>query len=366
MRRLLLIIPSLSSGGAERVISILANMWNEAGYVVTLVTFSGKGESDFFPIAPGVIRIHLGKLKNSRGWIQPLFANCNRARSLRKVCVEARPDIVISFMTATNVIVLLSCLGKGIPVVVSERNNPECYPRSTIWRLLRCLTYMWADAVVAQNWRSREFFSQRIRSRTEIIPNPVLVLCPLNVKPRDRIVAMGRLTQAKGFDLLIQAFSKIESDMPGWELMIYGEGPERADLQALIKKLGLSNRVTLAGRTSQPWEAMRSGKIFVLSSRYEGMPNVLCEAMSLGIPVVAFDCPTGPGELIEDGVNGLLVPAEDVEALGAKIRAMALNEEMSFKMGSAAAEISKELSLEKIGAIWEVLFSKVTRRRQQK
>jgi glycosyltransferase involved in cell wall biosynthesis len=191
----------------------------------------------------------------------------------------------------------------------------------------------------------------------EQIPNAVPDLGGERASPDSPIVvAAGRLTPQKGFDLLIGAFATVARERPGWQLRIHGAGPQRAELRRLIGEHSLYSSVFLMGPTQQLGEALAQGSIFVLSSRFEGFGMVIVEAMSKGLAVVSFDCPRGPSEIISHGRDGLLVPELDTAALGAAIRELAGDRERRAELGAAAIETARRYDREAIGARWDALL----------
>lgn len=196
----------------------------------------------------------------------------------------------------------------------------------------------------------------------EAIPNAVPEFAGANQPPAPRsptIVAAGRLTRQKGFDQLIHAWATVSRDHPHWRLNIYGSGPEQSHLQTLIDNLDLTQCTSLVGHVDDLGAVLRSAGMFVLSSRYEGFPMVLLEAMSCAAPIVAFDCPTGPADLIRDGINGRLVPAGNVAELATAISSLVDHPTRRHRLGSAARVFSKDYDRDLIASRWEELFHRL-------
>jgi GalNAc-alpha-(1->4)-GalNAc-alpha-(1->3)-diNAcBac-PP-undecaprenol alpha-1,4-N-acetyl-D-galactosaminyltransferase len=357
--KLLVFIASLQCGGAERVSVTLCNHWTERGWDVTLATFDDGTVPPFFPPARGVRHVTLGLQRRSTGAVYSVINNVKRVPRLRRFVAQERPDCILSFIDGTNVLALLAAKGTGIPVVVSERVDPSKHEIPWPWRVLRRLTYPWARAIVVQTGSIAAHFPASWRKRIAVIPNPVPSIeatiseAPGSGGARLTIVGMGRLEPQKGFDLLIQAFASIAATRPEWDLTIFGEGNERSALTDAISRFGLSARIALPGREPDAPGALRRADLFVLSSRYEGFPNVLCEAMACGLPVIAFDCPSGPADIVRDGIDGLLVPAENVGALAAAMASLMADEARRAAFGGRAPAVASRFSVERIAARWE-------------
>jgi glycosyltransferase involved in cell wall biosynthesis len=363
--RLALVISALGAGGAERVIVTLANAWAARGWQVALITFEPPGTKPYYQVDRRVALRQLGVPSVGRPRWRAIHQGLRRVRALRHALRTAAPDLVISFLTKINVLALLASRGLAIPVVVSERNNPERQRVRGTWNWLRQRLYVTAWCVVTPSRGVLEGFPQGIRARGRVIPNPVDLAPATSRGPgAGRLVAVGRLVDQKGFDLLLGAFARIAPDHPDWKLTIWGEGEERAPLEALCARLGLAGRVRLPGLTERPGEWVEDADIFVLSSRYESFGNVITEAMAAALPVIAFDCPWGPGDIVRDGQDGLLVPPEDMGALAAAIRRLILDADLRRRLGEAAAGNVRRFAREAVIAEWDALVAEATEARR--
>ncbi|NER34629.1 MAG: glycosyltransferase family 4 protein [Oscillatoria sp. SIO1A7] len=365
--RLTLVISSLGCGGAERVMSSMANYWVERGREITLLTFSS--ESPFYSLDSRVNYIPLGIAKKSENVLMAISNNVRRALVLRDAIAKSKSDVVISFMDKVNVITLLATTGLKKPVVVMEQVDPSQYSIGWLWEILRFLTYQKAEQVGVVSKQSVEYFDNLHKDKIFTIPNPAFL------QPEDKdlpvldlqnpcIVAMGRLTFQKGFDILLKAFAKLKDKHTQWKLFILGEGSLRSELEVLSESLSIKHRVSFLGKVKNPYAHLRQANLFVLSSRYEGFPNALCEAMACGLPVVSTDCPTGPKEIIRDGIDGILVANEDVSALSAAMERLMSDEEECQCLANRAVEVTDRFSLEKIMGMWEDLLRQVVKDKQ--
>lgn len=351
-----LVTSLLSGGGAARVLALMAGHWSAAGYQVTLFSFEPEGSQPFYALREGVGVRYLNVNQPSQGLFSALAHNWRRCRALRREIRAVRPDAVISFVDATNVQVLLALMGSGIPVVVSERIHPAHEDIGRIWSALRRLAYPLARCVAVQTRDAAAFFSGWGLRDLRVIPNPVQPLPVRGTAPqpsRPFLLAAGRLCVQKAFGLLLDAFAAVAGKHPEWSLCIAGEGPARGELEGQILALGLEGRVLLPGQVEDMGGLMEQAGCFVLSSAYEGFPNVLCEAMSAGLACVSTDCPSGPADLIVSGENGLLVPNSDVPALARGLDELLSDATLRQRLGRAARAVQERYGLEQVMAAWE-------------
>lgn len=353
--RLLLVAANLGPGGAEKVLTLLANAWARQGSRVTLVTLDGTTGA-FFPLDLSIDRLATETFVGRPGLIFRLIRD---ALKLRRIVRRTSPDAVVSFINSTNVLVLLALLGTRYPRIVSERSDPAIAPLSVVWRVLRWMLYPTADRVVVQTSSAAEFFGGGMARRLAIIPNPVVTPSddtPADVEvPRPVVVSLGRFTEEKRFVDLVDAFAMVAPRHPEWSLVIAGDGPLRAGLERHIEMLGLSGRVRLPGVTKAPAALLQRADIFVLPSRFEGFPNALCEAMALGRPVIATDCPSGPRHIVLHDSNGLLVPPMQPAALAESIEELIGSPERRAALGAGAASITEKFAIGSILDDWTVV-----------
>ncbi|HEX6559355.1 MAG TPA: glycosyltransferase family 4 protein [Longimicrobiales bacterium] len=353
-----LLISSLATpGGAERVLCTMANYWARQGADVSLITLD-SADRNFYPLDAGVQRIGADLMRESTNLAEAVTHNWQRVRRLKRVIADVRPDVLISFMDVTNVLALAATRRLDMPVIVSERINPLAHPLRRPWSLLRRRFYPGAAAVVVQTQGVRAWASEFVAAhKIHVIPNPVATRPhPRSNGPganhRRTALAMGRLAKQKGFDVLLEAFARCQSGQADYDLVIVGEGPERSHLAQRIAELRLKDRVTLAGTTRTPAELLRQADLFVLSSRYEGFPNALLEAMAYGVAVISFDCPFGPAEIIRHEVDGLLVPNQNVSALAAAMDRMFTDAQLRERCAEQAQDVARRFSIDQIMQQW--------------
>ena len=367
--KIVLIVSGLGGGGAERVIATLANSWVNASNSVCVVTLSSKEEAEY-RLDSNVDREALGLQSESNGLFSAVFANLKRILAIRKSVRLLDPDVVISFITTTNILSVIACRGLGVPVIVSERTSIADDPPTGVWGALFRSVYRLAECVVVQTNANARVISEALNRPVETIGNPIETDF---VEPEDEcfdkilglsksaniLLAVGRLHRSKGFDMLIRAFFEVHRDFSDWQLVIIGDGPDKESLQMLVAEHGLEQRAHLAGFSTAPRAIMRLSRIFVLSSRIEGLPNALMEAMTEGLACISFDCRTGPRELIDDNVNGLLVSPEDVRGLTIAMRRLMNSAQERERLGRGAQLSMGKFNVSSIQRQWDAIIRRV-------
>ena len=352
--RILLVTGGLDCGGAQRVMAGMANYWAAKEWEIQLATWTGPEVPDFYALSANVSRIWLAVPLLSRSPLSTLRASVVRILKLRRLLRASRPDAVISFIDVSNIYTIIAAIGLNVRVVVSERTNPSVnYTVSRPWRVLRRICYSWASQVVAQTHDAAAWIEGRCRTRVAVIPNPLRALPQLGYNREPFIVSVGRLSQEKGFDVLLRAFARIRHQFPDWCLYIVGEGPERRSLEALCADLELGECVHFLGQLQDVEEWLARSGLMVHASRREGFPNAVLEAMGMGAAVICADCPSGPSELIQDGVNGRLVPVGDVEALAGVMSELMAQPGVREALGREAIRVRDQYAPSIIMAKWE-------------
>lgn len=342
---------------------LLADALAAQGHAVSIVTLADAA-TDFFKPSPDIRRIGLNQQADSTSLPQAVANNLRRARALRTCLRELCPEVLIAFGDQANVLALLASRGLPCRAIVSERNDPARHAIGRLWSGLRRLAYPWADVVVVQTAGVQDWMRRTIpKARPVVIPNPVPPPT-VTARPGERrptVIGVGRLFLQKGFDRLIEAFATVAPDFPEWRLKLVGDGPLRDELAALAETLGVAEKVEFTGRSPHPEAHLAEAGLFVLPSRYEGFPNALLEAMALGLPVVAFDCPSGPSAIITHGVDGLLVAADDVAALADSMARLMADRDERHRLGKSAVSVLDRFGIAAVLAEWERLIDGVRR-----
>jgi glycosyltransferase involved in cell wall biosynthesis len=288
-------------------------------------------------------------------------------RDVRQTIRAVGPDVAIGIGTTCSILVALAARGLPSRTVGCEYSAPNRSAISPAQKIMRRLTYRLLDAVTAETPEATMWFTRNIKARRCVmIPKSVPWLFTDEAAtegepgPRRKLVlAAGRLVPVKGYDLLIQSFAKLAASRPDWSLVIAGDGPQRPVLAEAIRVSGVSDRISLTGWATgiAHWYARAS--IFVVSSVFEGGPNVLIEAMAHGVPAVSFDCDMGPRTIIRDGIDGILVPPQDEAALAAALARLMDDEDLRTRMAARATDARERFSEAKMLAAWDALFAEI-------
>lgn len=352
MKKIILYIDTLYRGGAQRVMLNLASYFSSSYDVVLINDFIPDDTKDSYQVSDQVKRLYLRE--NLDG--NPIKKNIDRILTLRKIVKEEKPDVVLSFLGSPNKRMLIATMGLNCKKVVSVRNDPEReYGKGKLSRFIAKRLFAKADGVVFQTQDAANYFQDSVRKKSRIIYNPVsnIFYKIERVKEPHHVITVGRFEPQKNHKLLLTAWNQIQNLYPDEKLIIYGDGPLRAEYEAYIREFQIQDRVELPGVVTDVPARLASAKAFVLSSDFEGMPNALMEAMAVGVPSISTDCPCGgPKMLMRDQKDGFLVPCNELAPLANAI-CMLLNDKRREGYGVSAkkrAEIFKE---ERIYKQWE-------------
>jgi GalNAc-alpha-(1->4)-GalNAc-alpha-(1->3)-diNAcBac-PP-undecaprenol alpha-1,4-N-acetyl-D-galactosaminyltransferase len=359
---IIFLVSSLGPGGAERVATTLCNAWAKRGDAVTLVTTFSGASDQFYTLHNNVELFHLsgllsGQRRRDKNYI-------NRLQALRQLVRRINPQVVVSFLPNVNIAALTATAFSGIPCIVCERSDPAEQPIGWMWRLACGLFYRYADLVCVQTQAVAVSIHQVYGGlkKVVVVPNPLpedLLLCQPKERNNGRkiLLSMGRLSDEKQVNLIINSFAKLAPHHPDWDLHLYGRGPQCSALQTQIEQLDLQDRAYLRGATTAPWRVMAEADAFVMASLYEGFPNSMMEAMGMGLPCVSTDCPSGPREISRDGKDALLVspeyPAGLSDALGRLMSDASLRKDLGLQ---ARKSVIERYALPVVLKQWDDLF----------
>ena len=327
MSKIAFVIGGMSRGGAERVISILANHYAESGWDVDIVMLLQNKVAYELNNKIRLVDMTMktqNKIAGAPRWVW----------SFRNYAKKNNPDIIVSFVARINIVVLLATAGMDKKIIVSERNDPAMDGRSRFLDSLTKVLYKKARKIIFQTRRAAGHFEGEILENSVIIPNPIAVRCFAQDESKHKIVSVGRLAEQKNHKMLIEAFSEVAERHPDYELWIYGEGNLRDELGTIISEHHLEGKVFLPGNIPDIHQKIADAEMFVLSSDYEGLSNALLEAMMMGLPCISTNC-AGSDEYIKDGVNGLLVPVGDKGKMARAIERLIEDDVLRTSIGKA-------------------------------
>lgn len=349
-------INAIHEGGAERVIIQLAKHFAESGYRSVLVT-SFIDENEYS--VPNIVeRVSLEEKQVKQ---DKILRNIKRIIALRKTLKKYNPDAIISFMAEPNMRAIIANIGRKTKNVISVRNDPNREYRGRIGSFIGKHILPMADGCVFQTEEAKEWFPNALQKKSQVIFNDVdHIFFETEYIGGNDIVTLGRLCEQKNHKLLIDAFVQISNKHMDTNLLIYGIGPLEDELRQYISSYDMDSRIFLKGLTPESNSVLSRARCFVLSSDYEGMPNALLESLAIGVPSISTNCPCGgPRMLIKEGVNGMLVPVNDRDALSAKLDYLLSNPHVATKLGRKAKEMSECYSTDRVFNEWREYVERI-------
>lgn len=353
MKKHLFFIGTLTNGGAERVVSILSGKMAEQGMNVEILTYYDMPV--FYQVHPDVkitcVEKETGTKSKGKNflWVRKYF--------------KEHADVLISFLAPFNIFALVCNLGTGTPIIVADRNDPTKIPSNTLVRKVRDFLYRFADGIVVQTKKNQSYFCKQVQKKSVVIYNPINLGdkagSALQTAKAKKIVSVGRLMAQKNQKMLFATFKNVSEKYPDYQLVIYGEGPMREELEAYAKELGIEKNISLPGSVSDVHDRIKDAEVFVLSSDYEGMPNALIEAMCLGLPVISTKV-SGATDLIKNHENGLLTELDNQKELEAAMMELIENPILEEKLAKNATQLNDSLELSKIMNQWIHFIKKTT------
>lgn len=359
--KLTFVTATLTSGGSERVMSIVANKMQERGYEVEIICLNDQ--IVFYPINDGIKITHVEVEAGTKSLPKKLWW-------FRKYIQKTQPDVVIAFMVSVYTVTLLALMGVDIPVISSVRNDPAY--SNLRKKITRKILLPRSAHVVVQTQHIKQFFSKNIQKKTTVIYNPVNERVfetsydndddnpGLKIKDErfNRIISVGRLYPQKDQKTMIEAFAKVSEKHPNWKLVIFGEGPERRALESLVERLKVKDKVSLPGKSENIIDELKKSKIFCLSSIYEGMSNALVEAICVGLPIVTTKV-SGTEELIKDGENGFIVDIGDKDTMAMAMAKLIEDENLRQQFAEKNKAQAVKFETNAIVDQWEEVILKV-------
>lgn len=344
MKKIILVLPTLNQGGAERVMSELANEWANNGHQIVIVLLTKS--TLFYKLDSKIELVNLG-FDIDENKIVKFFDSFNLLFKLRKYIKRNNPDFVLSFMDKYNIFTLIATSFLNVNIFVSDRNNPKGVIPKKI-ELLKKLFYNNAKGIVAQTSLAKEILSNKTHhNNIRVIPNPIKNISNNSDIEKEKIILnVGRLVFEKGQHYLIEMMTHFKHEK--WKLVILGDGPLREKLQSQIDELDLNDKVILMGSVKNVDEWLNKSSIFAFSSISEGFPNALIEAMVSGLACVSFDCDAGPRDVLQNNINGFLIPLHDINLFKNAVQKLIENDNLRNKIGLEAYKVSDRLNIKKI------------------
>lgn len=352
-----LVIESMGGGGTQQIVKSLSYHWLSKGRKQTLITFKDQS-FDEVKLDKKVHRIVIKRLSPSKTIIHAAINNFKRILNIRKALISSEAQIIVSFLSTTNILVLIASIGLSRKIIVSERNDPNRQPLSLTWRLLRRYTYPWADALVCNSQTAADFFKENTSCKEVLLVENSIrkINSSGNINLPDKFVlAVGRLHEQKRFDLLLHAFKR--AGLADFKLIILGDGLLKKNLMELALNLGLKERVIFAGYVKNPHHYFKKASVFILCSDFEGSPNALWEALSFGVPSIVSNRVHEALIHLENSKNAIIVNGGSATSLSDALIEVSKDKNLSKILSNNGPKVIKKFSVSEINKKWDnILF----------
>ncbi len=344
------IIGEMNFSGAEKVLSIVANELSIREHEISIILLKDKYGS----VNKYDNYTTYGVNITNANRISRIF---RRLSNIRKMVCEISPDVIVSFGYVCNVNSISSLFNVKIPLIVCERNDPKFDPRKFMQKFSRWILYRFASGYVFQTERIKKYFDKSIQKRAVVIPNPIIDTgIRWNIdKCKKSIITVARLDDfQKDQVVMFKAFKEFSKTNPEYTLDVYGDGPDKQTYISIIHELEMEGKIILHGKSANPLQEVQNSEIFLLTSKFEGMPNALMEALSIGIPSVSTDCGGGgAAELCNMVDAGIIVPVGDITAISTALDDLSHDDEKKSRFSNNSVRINNVLSKDVVTVKWE-------------
>ncbi|MCK8066923.1 glycosyltransferase family 4 protein [Cobetia sp. 1CM21F] len=354
MKNILFYIPSFAGGGAERVASVMLNHWHNVERYNIKVVNTVDESKDLFKIDPGIARYNLSFNYNVNGF-KKILEKCKRFYKLRSSIKNNESEIVITFLTYPSILLLISSIGLNKKVICCEHNNYYAVDKKLIRVLRNILFYFFAHKITVLTHEDIYNYPKLLQGKIIVLPNPLGIDGRVHTleKHDDKLVRLlfvGRLTRQKGIDRLCRIIQSLDSH--NWILNVCGDGELRPELESFIKNNNFQSKIFLRGNVENIADFYKSSDLLVMTSYWEGLPMVLAEAMSFGVPAIGFDCPTGPKKFITSYKTGYLVDNGNESHFATKLDEFISNKKVLKSYYTECLLVSSFYSIDNIQKVW--------------